>query len=115
MNKKFLALGRLKSGERNKLEQAYESHLEQLKQAGEIQWYKFEGITLKLANDTRFTPDFLVLLANGELECHECKSIWRDDAKIKIRVAAELFPFRFVAVYAKPKKEGGGFRSEDFS
>jgi len=34
---------------------------------------------------------------------------------IKIRIAAELYPFRFIAVYAKTKKEGGGFRSEDFS
>ena len=115
MNKKFLALGRMKSGERNRLEQAYEAHLEALKQAGEIQWYKFEGITFKLASDTRYTPDFMVMLPNGELECHECKSIWRDDAKIKIKVAAEMFPFRFIAVYAKTKKEGGGFRSENFS
>jgi len=114
MNKKFLALGRMKSGERNKLEQAYEAHLELLKQAGKIQWYKFEGMTFKLAKDTRYTPDFVVMLPNGEMECHECKSIWRDDAKIKIKVASELFPFRFVAVYANTKRDGCGFRTEEF-
>jgi hypothetical protein len=114
MNKKFLALGRMKSGERNKTEAAYEAHLEQLKRDGKIQWYKFEGMTLKLANDTRYTPDFVVLLENGEMECHEVKSVWRDDGKVKLRVAAELFPFRFIAIYAKPKKEGGGWREEQF-
>jgi hypothetical protein len=115
MNKRFLALGRLKSGERNKTEAAYELELERQKRAGEILWYQFEGITFKLAPDTRYTPDFVVLNANQELECREVKSIWRDDAKIKIKVASELFPMRFVAVYAKPKKEGGGWRIEDFS
>ena len=114
MNKSFLALGRLKKGERNKLEAAYELELEAQKQRGEILWYVFEGMTLKLAEDTRFTPDFVVLLANGEIECRETKSIWRDDSKVKIKVASQLFPFRFVAVYAVPKKDGGGFRYEEF-
>lgn len=114
MNKKFLALGRMKAGERNNLEKAYELHLEALRQAGEIQWYKFEGMKFRLADNCFYTPDFCVLLANGEMEMHETKSIWRDGAKEKIRIAAELYPFRFIAVYAKTKKEGGGFRSEDF-
>ena len=114
MNKKFLALGRLKRGERNKLESAYEQYLERRKQAGEIQWYKFEGMKFRLADDCFYTPDFAVLLENGEIEIHECKSIWRDGAKEKIRIAAELYPFRFIAVYAISKKEGGGFRYEDF-
>lgn len=114
MNKKFLALGRLKSGERNKLEASYEQYLECRKQAGEIQWYKFEGIKFKLADNCTYTPDFAVLLANGEIELHEVKSIFRDDARVKIKVVAELYPFRFIAVYAVAKKEGGGFRYEEF-
>ncbi len=114
MNKKFLALGRLKQGERNKLESAYEQHLEQRKQAGEIVWYKFEGMKFRLADNCFFTPDFAVQLANWEIEIHECKSIWVADSKVKMRVASELFPFRFIAVYAKNKKEGGGFRFEEF-
>lgn len=114
MNKRFLALGRLKPGERNKTEAAYESELERQKQVGEILWYQFEGMTFKLAKDTRYTPDFVVLLANGEVECREVKSIWRDDAKIKIKVASLLFPFRFIAIYAKTKKDGGGWKVEEF-
>jgi hypothetical protein len=114
VNPKVLALGRLKSGVRNKLEAAYELELEAQKQRGEILWYQFEGITFKLAKDTRYTPDFVVMLANGELECRETKGFFRDDAKIKLKVASALFPFRFVAIYAIPKKQGGGFRREEF-
>lgn len=114
MNKRFLALGRLKAGVRNKLEQSYEQHLELRRQSGEIQWYKFEGIKFRLADDCFFTPDFAVLLANGEMEIHECKSVWRDDARAKIKIASELYPFRFIAVYANSKKDGGGFRYEEF-
>ncbi len=114
MNKKFLALGRMKSGVKNKLEEAYGLHLEARKQAGEVLWYKFEGITFKLANDTRYTPDFVVLLANSEMECHEVKSIWRDGSKEKVKVASELFPFRFIAVFAVHKKDGGGWRIEEY-
>jgi hypothetical protein len=54
------------------------------------------------------------MLANGELECRETKGFFRDDAKIKLKVASALFPFRFVAIYAIPKKQGGGFRREEF-
>ena len=117
MNKKFLALGRMKSGERNKLEAAYEQHLESRKQAGEVLWYKFEGMTFKLANDTRFTPDFAVLLANGEMEMHECKgakAIFQCDAKAKIKIASEMFPFRFIAIFPIPKKLGGGWEAMEF-
>jgi hypothetical protein len=33
---------------------------------------------------------------------------------VKIKVAAALFPFRFLAVTAKPKRDGGGWREEEF-
>jgi hypothetical protein len=116
MNKLF-ALGRMKSGERNKTEAAYEAHLEQQKRDGEILWYAFEGMTFKLAKDTRYTPDFIVMKANGELECREIKgsrAIFQCDAKAKIKVAAELFPIRFIAVFPIPKKDGGGWDIQEF-
>lgn len=114
MNKKFLALGRLKTGERNKLEASYEQHLECRKQSGEIRWYTFEGIKFRLADNCFYTPDFIVMLSDCEIQAHECKSVWRDDAKVKMKMAAEIYPFRFVAVYALSKKEGSGFRYEEF-
>ena len=36
------------------------------------------------------------------------KGFWQDDARAKIKIAADLYPVRFVAVRVKPKKEGGG-------
>lgn len=113
-NRNF-ALGRLKPGTLNKTEAAYAAHLELLKAAGEVLWYRFEGIKLRLADNTFYTPDFAVMAADGVMECREVKGFWQDDARAKIKVAADLFPFRFVAIRAKPKRDGGGWETEDFS
>lgn len=114
MNRRVLALGRLKSGQMNKSEAAYATALEAARNAQEIVWYQFEGITLKLADGCRYTPDFAVLRADGVMEMHEVKGYWQDDAKSKIKVAAEKFPFVFKAVYKQAKKDGGGWRIEEF-
>jgi hypothetical protein len=108
------AKGRLKSGEMNPTERRYHEQLEGWKLSGSVAWFRFEGITLKLAEGSRYTPDFAVMLTDGTLECHEVKSIWLGDAKTKIKVASALFPIRFKAVYAVPKKQGGGWRVEEF-
>jgi hypothetical protein len=98
----------------NKTEAAYASHLGLLQSAGEILWYKFEAIKLRLADNTFYSPDFLVMGANGSLEVHEVKGFWEDDARVKIKVAASLFPFRFIAITANSKKNGGGWKTEEF-
>ncbi|EOD1518354.1 hypothetical protein ACJGFN_000102 [Escherichia coli] len=49
MRKQLQALGRLKTGQMNKTESAYCQHLELRKHAGEVAWYRFEGIKLRLA------------------------------------------------------------------
>lgn len=108
------ALGRLKTGERNKTEQAYENHLADRQKAGDVLWFKFEGVKLRLADNTFYTPDFAVMLANGQIEMHEVKGYWIDDARVKIKVAAEMYPFRFLAAREKPKKDGGGWQIEVF-
>lgn len=109
------ALGRLKQGQQNKTELSYEQHLEWRKHIGEVAWYKFEGVKLRLADATFYTCDYFVMLTNGELEAHEVKGFWTDDARVKIKVAAELYPFRFIAVKVKAKKDGGGWEFESFS
>lgn len=112
--KKYYALGRLKQGQMNKTEAEYELHLKQLLRDGVILWYKFEGIKFRLADGCFYSPDFAVMLANGEMEIHETKGRWEDDAKVKIKIAASLYPFKFVAIYKIPKKDGGGWREEEF-
>lgn len=98
MNFKFKALGRLKVGQRNKTEAAYEQHLELLKRADEIVWYCFEGMKFRLADNTFYNPDFIVMRKDGQIEVHEVKGFWMDDARVKIKVVAEMYPFRFIAV-----------------
>ena len=110
----LFALGRLKTGERNKTEQSYEDMLESMRIAGDVLWYKFEGLKLRLADNTFYTPDFFVMLATGQLEAHEVKGHWQDDARAKIKIAAELYPFRFIAAKPKPKRDGGGWEIEVF-
>src|SRR3979490_1182329 len=108
MEKAFLALGRLKTGEMNKTEQAYDNHLQQLQQAGEILWHKFEAIKLRLADNTFYTCDFAVLTADCVLEMHEVKGgFWMEDSRVKIKVAAAMYPFQFVGVMPIAKNKGG--------
>lgn len=112
-------LGRMKSGSMNKTEQDYALHLDELKLAGDVQWWGFECFNLKLTGDaaeqnTFYKPDFAVINSKGELEFHETKGFWTDDAKVKIKVASGKYPFRFVAMKKRTKKEGGGWIGEDF-
>jgi hypothetical protein len=105
---------RRKPGEMNGLERHLAAYIEAEVNQGRISWYRFEGVTLKLADDTRYTPDFLVMLYDGTIECWEAKGFWRDDAKVKIKVAASLFPFVFRAFRKQTKKEGGGWEITTF-
>jgi len=109
-----LALGRLKAGKMNQTEAAYAEHLRVLQHAGEILWHRFEGIKLRLADNTFYTPDFAVLAADSVMELHEVKGFWQDDARAKIKIAADQYPFRFIAVRVRPKKDGGGWAVEEF-
>lgn len=97
----------------NKTEQAFAFHLELLRRADEIIRYQFEAIRLVLAHNTQYTPDFYVLNKDRTVTFYEVKGFWRDDARVKIKAAARMFPeFEFVAVQKKTKKQGGGFAYE---
>lgn len=101
------ALGRLKAGQMNKTEAAYSRHLLHQQAAGRIAWYRFEGITLKLGERVRYTPDFVVMRADGVIELHEVKGsrrIFQDDARAKTRIAASDFPFRVFVVYPRDRE-----------
>jgi hypothetical protein len=109
-NKKAIfALGRLKVGERNKTESDYEKVLITRQSCGEIVKYWFESWKFRLADNTFYTPDFVILMPDGELIAHEVKGFMMDDANVKIKVAAELFPMPFYVVRKQAKKLGGGW------
>jgi hypothetical protein len=113
--------GRVKhtSGKMNNLEARYAAHLELRKTAGEILDYRFEPMKLRLAPSTFFDIDFLVVQADdqgkfGSVELHEVKGgHWEDDARVKIKVAAPMFPWwRFRGV--QWDKEVKDWKFEEF-
>jgi hypothetical protein len=112
----FFAQGRLKAGAMNKTEAAYELDLRASQARGDVLWYKFEGLKLRLADNTFLTVDFAVLPKDGILEMHDVKGariIYSDDARVKMKVAAETYPFRFKVVFPRAKRDGGGWDIED--
>ena len=91
-------------GVMNKTEAEYANLLEKSRLSGTIKLWMFEAVRLILAPKLTYTPDFLVVNADDEVEFHEVKGFWRDDAKAKTKIAAEKFPFIF-KVARKVKKE----------
>ena len=83
----------------NSLERRYAGYLETQRRAGKFLLWRYEALTLRLAKKTTYTPDFYTLLPDGRVVLHEVKGFWRDDARVKIKVAAQTFPeLEFVAV-----------------
>lgn len=98
----------------NKLETEYGNFLELQKRGGLITWYAFSLLKIRLADRTFYTPDYVVVNAALELEFHEVKGFWEDDARVKIKVAAEQNPhFKFIAVQKK-KSAPSGWEYEEF-
>ncbi|KKL13469.1 hypothetical protein LCGC14_2525450 [marine sediment metagenome] len=88
----------------NKTEAAFATLLEFCRGANEIIAWEFEPIKLRLAKKTFYTPDFLVVESERFI-FYEVKGFWRDDARVKIKVAAETYPyFKFIAVQLKRKE-----------
>ncbi len=82
--------------EMNKTEQRYSALLETMYCGGKIKGYGFQRYTFRLAHDLRYTPDFHVVTLDDVLELHEVKGGFiREDAKMKFKLASEMFPHRF--------------------
>jgi hypothetical protein len=90
----------------NKTERRRAEELQAMKLRGEIVAWWFGAVTFKLADDTRYTPDFLVQECDGSLRCEEIKGFWRDDAKVKTKVFARCFPFPLVVLKKAAKGHG---------
>lgn len=57
--------GTIKPKGGNRLESAYAERLEWLQRAGEVLWFKFEGVRLRLGEGSYFKPDFAVMTKDG--------------------------------------------------
>jgi len=73
----------------NKLERDYLAYLRAL----EFPWIGIQNVTLKLAHDCRLTVDFVVRDHVGQLTFTDVKGFQREDALIKMKIAARMFPF----------------------
>lgn len=102
--KRFKGHVRRVPGTMNKLEAAWATELDSQKNQGVILAYWFEGIKLRLAKNTFLTPDFVVQLPDGQLEVHEVKGFMQDDAAVKLKVAASLYPFTFKLIKRQKKQ-----------
>lgn len=99
-------------GTMNKTEAKYALRLDLLQKAGQILSYRFEALKFRLADRTFYTPDFLVVTPD-QIELHEVKGYWEDDARTKIKVVAEMYPeFAFIAVQWDGKQKA--WVREDF-
>ena len=90
--------------EMNRWESQYASVLETARTFGDIQHWRFERVNLKLADKTYYKPDFVVIHNDNSIEFVEVKGFSRDDARVKIKVAAEQFPFwKFTVAFGLKK------------
>lgn len=92
----------------SRLEADWAQMLELQRRAGQIIHWAHHAITLKLVEGARYSPDFLVIRADREIELQEVKGFMREAAGVRLKVAAELYPwFRFVLV-----RRGKGARGQ---
>lgn len=104
------ARGPKRPGQMNKLEAEYAWRLRAMEQEGAILHWAYEPMKLRLADKTFLTPDFFVIAADGEAQFHEVKGPWmEEDANVKLKVAAEIHPFRFLLVRQQKASSGGGW------
>jgi hypothetical protein len=109
-----MAVGRTARGVMNKTEARYASEVLDVRKAtGEVAEYWYESVKLRLAEGAWFTVDFFVMLADGRLEAHEVKGFLRESAAVRIKTAAEKYPFLFFMAFKRKKVDGGGWKIKE--
>ena len=108
---------RHKPGEMNQTESEYAGILQVRKIRGEIQEWRFESTTLRLADRTTYTPDFEILHNDGSKEFVDVKGGGpiSDTSKVKIKCCAERFwEFSFSIQQKMSKKNGGHWQRTEY-
>jgi len=114
---------RKRAGEMNRTEAAFVEELKRMQTVGEIVWWRWDCLTLRMADRTHYHPDFAVLYADGLLRLIDTKGcttkdgkykpFCEEDATLKMKIVADQFPIVIAIAYRLPKKAGGGWRIED--
>lgn len=114
---KFHALGRIAKSDMNGTEQAFAALLTERERSGEVLWWKFHVIKVRLADGAWYEPDFLVMHADRTLWIYETKGgFTTEKGQLKIRACAEVLPvIGIIKAVKRTKKAGGGFELKDFS
>ena len=106
-------------GEMNGIERRFQAEVvDPLLGNGTVQRAYYETFNLRLAPRTDYRPDFALLFTDGLFVFVETKAGWvkdgeikahyTDDARVKIKVAAEIFPeFGFVGAMHHKNLRGG--------
>lgn len=101
-------------GRMNGLESRYALLLEAQKRNGELLDFKYEAEKFRLADGAWYTPDFLVLTADGFVEIHEVKGHWEEAARVRIKVAAEQHAWYVFRAVSPVKGKRGQWKVEVF-
>ena len=98
----------------NKTEAAFEAYL---KARYDVEDWVLgsQNITLQLGNGVRYTPDFNAFASRGDMRpmFWEVKGFMRDDAGVKLKVAAALYPQFDFALVKKQGKTATGWKIEE--
>lgn len=90
----------------SKAEERYAAILDARVRDNLIRSWRYEGLTLKLADGVRFTPDFLVTENDDRMTLIEVKGFMREAARLRLKIAVSMYPgFGWLLVWAKR----GGF------
>jgi len=87
----------------NKTEAAFDAHLRATFVDSQIER---EGVTLLIGNGVRYTADFSDFAIGGKLTLWEVKGFMREDAAVKIKIAARVYP-RIAFFLATRNKDKG--------
>lgn len=84
----------------NGTETRYAQYLELRRINEEVAWWGYCVWRFRLADGAWYTPDFMVMLADGTLEIHETKGGFiREAAAVRLKVTSEaywLFPVKLI-------------------
>lgn len=113
---KYATCKKRERGKMNAGELKYSQQLDLRMSAGEVLWWAFEGITFKIGDDCRITPDFSVMEADGTMVLIDVKGrsgekYWaEEDAVVKLKTLATIYPFQVFVVW--PKSGGVWYTQE---
>jgi hypothetical protein len=96
---------------KTRAECAFEARLLTAKIRGEIAWYEYECLRLRIGAEGAacwYTPDYMALNADGFIMCYEVKGGYKwEDSVIKFKAAERLYP---MFIFEMWEDKGQGFK-----